>query len=80
MAKTRHVHTLVDLGHELSLWLCLYLRSVYIYVFFVCGRKGEACDLRSVRRKSTSVGRENAVLELRFRERTSQVWVEMLRP
>jgi hypothetical protein len=61
--------------------VCTSDLCIYIYISSSSmAEKGEAFDLGSVGRKSISVGQENAVLELRFRERTSQAWVEMLRP
>jgi hypothetical protein len=57
--------------HELALWLYLYLQYVYIYISF--SSMAEKAEL-------PGVSQESAVLNFRFRERSSPVWVEGLRP
>jgi hypothetical protein len=71
--------TRVPRRHELALWLCLYLHSVYVLctcVVFVCGKKAEISSVGQEGEKSPNVGRENATLERRSRERSLRAWAK----
>jgi hypothetical protein len=71
--------TRVPQHHELALWLCLYLHSVYVLctcVLFVCGKKTKISSVDQKGEKSPDVGRENASLECRPRERSPRVWAK----